>query len=385
MRVGFSYGSSSGFSAHVSHGNNRGFGPWHDPHPPRPPAGYFEQPSSGLKIFTPGATPAPKTTPPVDTAAVANKLGSDIFSPACSATFNSTWGNANEARFQDLIANCKYLEAFAYTREHFNKDSTEQISNWLDTLVDKGESKKTLTEKREAFIETFTSSGEQEYVRESYLKLDTAWSKAIVEHYDAVIAADRRPEAYAYMEEHQRRGNVNAVDDDGLLGSFQREKAIILPYYNWSSGSSSTGSNPESSSSSSSPDNTDSSSSELSRLASEHSALLFSKASSSQPPIHPDCVVSEKTKSDAKLGRMAVGIVISAAKDEFDYLSLAQSYLNAIATTEKEATEHQISCTLAKVEQALVDKVIEATDITKDIEKIENTRKRSRSPSPRPQ
>ncbi len=383
MRFGISYGSSSGFSAHASHGNNRGLGPWHDPHPPRPPAGYFEQPSSGLKIFTPGATPAPKATPPADTATVANKLGSDIFSPACSATFNSTWSNAREAHFQDLIANRKYSEAFAYTKEHFNEDSDTQIFNWLNELVDKGESKKTLTEKREAFIETLTSSGAQEYMRESYLKLDAAWSKAIVEHYDALIAADRRPEAYAYIEEHQRRGYVNAVDDDGLLGSFQREKAIILPYYNWSSGSSSTGSNPESSSSSSSSDNTDSSNSELSRLASEHSALLFSKGASSQLPIHPDCVVSEKTKNDTKVNRMMIGLGIAIANDELDLSTLAQNYLKSIATTEKEATEHQISCTIKKAEQAHIDKVIEATDITKDIEKIENPRKRQCSTSPR--
>ena len=124
MRFGISISSKPGFSVHASHGysNDRGLGPWHDPHPPRPPAGYFDQPSNGLNIFTPSTTPAPKYTPPVDTTAV-SIYGMPEYTPTYRkygalqepiTLFGSAWGNTDAKYCHALIAEGRQPEAYSY-------------------------------------------------------------------------------------------------------------------------------------------------------------------------------------------------------------------------------------------------------------------------------
>jgi|GEM_PF-2408860 dUTPase len=256
MRFGISFGSSSGFSFNASHGNNRGLGNWQNPPPPKPPERYFEQPSNGLKVFTPPATPAPQATSPANVQSIAQRLSSDVYSPAFSSSavltkptviYGSTWGNADADYYGKLVAANRRPEAYSYMEQRLRDENTMKVAKVstptaavehagrpasaiaFDTIwhtvwtEEKGKHYSDLIKagKREEagnYIGKYAHDVEAQVAKSASLALTkptvvygSAWGNADADYYGKLVAADRRPEACSYMEQRLRDENTMKV------------------------------------------------------------------------------------------------------------------------------------------------------------------------------
>ena len=363
MRFGISFGSSSGFSFNASHGNNRGLGNWQNPPPPKPPERYFEQPSNGLKVFTPPATPAPQATSPANVQSIAQRLSSDVYSPAFSSSavltkptviYGSTWGNADADYYGKLVAANRRPEAYSYMEQRLRDENTMKVAK----------------------VSTPTAAVGHAGRPASAIAFDkiwhTVWTEEKGKHYSDLIKAGKREEAGNYIGKY-------AHDVEAQVAKSATPTVIppVVPAP-VSSGSSSCGSSSISSSSASS----NSSSSSYVNLAAEHAALLAARASQNKLPIHSDCIISEEAKDIKRTVLTITGLTFDAMNGrDIDHLAIAHRSLQAMAQVEKDVAKDQMSCTLGKAEQSFIDKVIEVTELVKEPEIA--SKKRSCSPSPR--
>jgi hypothetical protein len=445
MRFGISFGSSSGFSFNASHGNNRGLGNYNNPPPLRPSATYFEPPTGSFlpKTFVPSPSPVPKVTPPVDTAAVTKKLQSDMYSLAfsgCSAAltkptvvYGSAWGNADADYYGKLVAAGRRPEACSYMENRLRDEKavktatptvpsapprpasaiafdkiwytvwTEEKGKHYSDLIKAGR-----REEAGNYIGKYTHDVGAQVAKSASLALTkptvvygSAWGNADADYYGKLVAADRRPEACSYMENRLRDEKAVKTATPTVA------PAIIVPpvvvpsssssssYTNnnherssscsssavVSSGSSSGGSSSSSSSSQQLASTTSSSSSSLASLAADVAALSYSKQV--PLPTHPDCVVPKDYVDNAKTAATIMSFMFSALNDA-DPIEATLKGLAAPLKVGELIEERQRECTNLNAIRSIENRTAELTELTKEVEQTENTRKRPRSASPRP-
>jgi hypothetical protein len=119
----------------------------------------------------------------------------------------------------------------------------------------------------------------------------------------------------------------------------------------------------------------------LASLAADVAALSYSKQV--PLPTHPDCVVPKDYVDNAKTAATIMSFMFSALNDA-DPIEATLKGLAAPLKVGELIEERQRECTNLNAIRSIENRTAELTELTKEVEQTENTRKRPRSASPRP-